>query len=134
MISRRQLLFFLGLLGLTEATYARAQNEGSSNTTNESLPPHCEALTLVWNTQADLIKTTETQRAKLEVAKQKESIGAEGRWWFDTDERGWKVTRPFAPGQIDSTHIFLVTYTISGSKVISWTVDTRKKEVSTATK
>ena len=136
MISRRRLLLLLGVVGFSfsETACARTQTEPESKTSNESLPPHCEALTLVWNTQAELIKATEIHRAKLEVAKQKEFIGAEGRWWFDTDERDWNVVRPFAPGGIDSTHMFIVTYTINGAKVLLWTVDTEKKEVAAVTK
>ena len=50
-------------------------------------------------------------------------------WWHDTQTREWKVKRPFAPGIIDSTHMFNVDYLIDGKTVGSWAVDTRHMTV-----
>jgi hypothetical protein len=49
---------------------------------------------------------------------------------MDTKERQWIVKRPFAPGDIDSTHMFVVAYKIEGKEVFRWAVDTRHKIVS----
>jgi hypothetical protein len=46
-------------------------------------------------------------------------------WWHDTKERTWSVRRPFDPGVLDSTHLFLVSYKIDGVTVATWQVDTR---------
>jgi hypothetical protein len=51
------------------------------------------------------------------------------KWWFDTEERTWVVQRPFAPGGIDSTHLFDVRYRVAGKQVAAWQVDTRKGTV-----
>jgi hypothetical protein len=100
-----------------------------SSDRNDSLSPHCEALSLVWKNQRDQIKELELKHASAEQKNQKEYVDAEGRWWFDTDDRRWTVTRPFSPGGIDSTHWFTVTYLVGVSEKLSWHVDTRKQEV-----
>ena len=123
MISRRRLLASLGFLGISipmPPPLAAAS----------VLPPHCEALTLVWSTQGQLIKAVELQHAKAEQSKQKEYVSPESRWWFDAEGRNWEVTRPFEPGDIDSTHMFIVRYHIDGKAVAAWNVDSSKKEVS----
>jgi hypothetical protein len=68
---------------------------------------------------------------ELVFAKAPERIRAVDRenWWHDTEERQWLVKRPFAPGTIDSTHLFTVSYRISGKQVAAWQVDTRKGTV-----
>jgi hypothetical protein len=48
--------------------------------------------------------------------------------WHDTITRSWSATRPVAPGVVDSTHWFQVTYSISDKIVASWSVDIRKKK------
>ena len=47
-------------------------------------------------------------------------------WWHDTKERTWSVKRPFDPGVLDTTHMFLVSYKIDGTIVATWQVDTRE--------
>jgi hypothetical protein len=122
MISRRRLLILLGFLGLPTI---RASAE-----VERSLPPHCEALSLVWSVQAEFIKAAELRHAKAEQSKRKEYVSPESRWWFDAEGRSWEVARPFEPGGIDSTHMFRVRYLINGQAVAAWNVDTREKEVS----
>jgi hypothetical protein len=78
--------------------------------------PHAAALELVFQKAAERIRAVDT-----------------ANWWHDTEERGWIVRRPFAPGTIDSTHLFNVTYQIAGKPVASWLVDTRKGTVDEAT-
>ena len=74
--------------------------------------PHAAALELVFATQAKRIRELD-----------------KGDWWLDTKERTWGVKRPFAPGTIDSTHLFVVTYRIDGKPVAAWNVDTRAGKV-----
>jgi hypothetical protein len=128
-ISRRRLLI---LLGLSSISAKRAACEGipdSKFSAKGELPPHCEALRLVWDTQADILQSLELQHAKAEQSKQKEYVTPESRWWFDTDGRSWEVARPFGPGTIDSTHLFTVHYLVKDKALASWSVDTRKKQV-----
>jgi hypothetical protein len=75
--------------------------------------PHAEALALVFQKAAERIRAVD---------------GAD--WWHDTEERTWTVRRPFAPGVIDSTHLFTVTYRIGDKRVAAWQVDTRAGTVS----
>ena len=137
MILRRTLLLGLAFVGLSRActrTSSSSLSQSSSTDVSGSLPPHCEALSLVWKTQEEQIKKLELKHAIAEQRKQKEHVEADGRWWFDTDERRWTVTRPFSPGGIDSTHWFTVTYLVGAAESLSWQVDTRKLEVSLITK
>lgn len=130
---RRTLLLTLGFVGLSGACAKPGrglQSVAFSPDGDDSLPPHCEALSLVWKKQRDQIKDLELKHATAEQKKQKEYVGPEDRWWFDTDQRHWTVARPFGPGGVDSTHWFTVTYSISESQKLSWHVDTRKQEVS----
>ena len=109
MIPRRALLIGLAFVGLSRActrTSSSSLSQAPSTEVSGSLPPHCEALSLVWKTQEEQIKKLELQHAIAQQQKRKEFVGAEGRWWFDTDERRWIVTRPFGPGGVDSTHLF----------------------------
>ena len=133
MILRRTMLLGLAFLGLSPACTkmsSHSLSQASSTDVSGSLPPHCEALSLVWKTQAEQIKKLELKHASAEQQKQKEYVEADGRWWFDTDERRWTVTRPFSPGGFDSTHWFTVTYLVGATGSLSWQVDTRKSEVS----
>jgi hypothetical protein len=50
-------------------------------------------------------------------------------WWSDTNERQWRVRRPFAPGFIDSTHSFVVSYSVAGKEITYWNVDTQTGKV-----
>ncbi len=137
MILRRTLLLGLAFVGLSRAcngTSSGSLSQDSPTDVSASLPPHCEALSLVWKTQKEEIKKLELKHAIAEQRKQKESVEADGRWWFDTDERRWSVTRPFGPGGFDSTHWFTVTYRVGETETLSWQVDTRKSEVSLITK
>ena len=133
MISRRHLLSTLGYLGigsfLFKNTYAQSKIKSSSSEEQKELPPHCEALSLVWNSQQKLIREVETQYAKAEQAKQKEYVSAESRWWFDTEKRSWEVNRPTPPGGIDTTHDFVVSYLIDGKVVAKWFVGTSDKQI-----
>jgi hypothetical protein len=132
MMLRRTLLLGLGLVGLSRVCgkpNSSLRSIPPSADGNDSLPPHCEALALVWKKQPDQIKELELRHANAEQKKQKEYVGADSRWWFDTDERRWTVARPFAPGGIDSTHWFTVTYIVGASEKLSWHVDTSKQEV-----
>jgi hypothetical protein len=70
--------------------------------------PHVEALELVFQKAADRIRAVDREN-----------------WWHDVKERTWAVQRPFAPGSIDSTHLFDVNYRIGGKQVAAWQVDTR---------
>jgi hypothetical protein len=84
--------------------------------------PHAEALALVL-------------RARGSDVRAAESPGPVGRpgaagWWHDTKERTWVVRRPFAPGVIDSTHLFDVSYRIDGKEAAAWMVDTRERTIS----
>jgi hypothetical protein len=74
--------------------------------------PHVEALELVFQKAADRIRAVDREN-----------------WWHDVKERAWAVQRPFAPGTIDSTHLFTVTYRIGGKQVAAWQVDTRAATV-----
>ena len=133
MILRRTLLLGLAFVGLSRActrTFLGSLAQAFSTDAGGSLPPHCEALSLVWKTQKEQIKKLELDHAAAEQRKHKEYITADSRWWFDTDERRWTVTRPFAPGVVDSTHWFTVTYLIGATESLSWQVDTRKSKVS----
>jgi hypothetical protein len=70
--------------------------------------PHGEALDLLFQKAADRIRAVDQEN-----------------WWHDVKERAWVVQRPFAPGTIDSTHLFTVNYRIGGTQVAAWQVDTR---------
>jgi hypothetical protein len=74
--------------------------------------PHVEALGLVFQKATDRIRAVD-----------------QANWWHDVQERAWVVQRPFAPGVIDSTHLFTVQYRIAGKQIAAWTVDTRRGTV-----
>ena len=75
--------------------------------------PHAEAIRLVLQTQQEQIH-------RLDDAE---------HWWLDTKERTWSARRTVAPGIIDSTHNFLVRYSVDGVIVGTWGVDTRRGTV-----
>jgi len=74
--------------------------------------PRAEAIRLVMSTQQDIIRKVDRND-----------------WWHDVKTREWKAKRPFYPGTIDSTHMFIVTYRIDGQLAQSWVVDTRNRTV-----
>lgn len=74
--------------------------------------PHAEAIQLVMSTQQAEIRKIDPND-----------------WWHDVKAREWKARRPFHPGTIDSTHMFVVTCRIDGQIAQSWLVDTRSKMV-----
>ena len=76
------------------------------------ISPHAQAIQLVMATQQKKIREVDRNN-----------------WWHDVKEREWKAKRPFYPGHIDTTHMFVVSYHIDGKAVHSWWVDTRKKTV-----
>jgi hypothetical protein len=92
------------------------------------MPPHCDALSLVWSTQQDFIHELEVgYRAEAQRGGH-EPVGGEG-WWFDLARRDWEVQRPVGPGIFDSTHWFTVCYRIEGQELATWFVDTREKKI-----
>jgi hypothetical protein len=74
--------------------------------------PHADAIQLVLKTQQARIREVDREN-----------------WEHDVKERAWVVRRPFAPGIIDSTHMFNVSYRIDGKEVATWFVDTAKGAV-----
>jgi hypothetical protein len=76
--------------------------------------PHAEALALVLLKDAEFIAHLESDHEN---------------WWHDTKKREWQVLRPFSPGDIDSTHLFIVVYSIDGTEQAQWNVDTRAGQV-----
>lgn len=93
------------LVGYALGGHARA-------TLDES--PHAAALALVLSTNAQAISQLEEDKVA---------------WWHDTKKRQWSVQRPFEPGGFDTTHLFLVVYTLDGTEMAQWTVDTRTKQL-----
>ena len=53
------------------------------------------------------------------------AVDSADSWWHDTKERSWTAKRPFEPGVLDTTHTFVVSYSIDGVVVATWDVDTR---------
>ena len=95
------------------ASYLIASSSSSSSVADTPArkperSPHAEALELVFQKAADRIRAVDQEN-----------------WWHDVKERAWAVQRPFAPGSIDSTHLFRVSYQIGGKQVAAWQVDTR---------
>ena len=128
MIARRNILLLLGYIGL--GSIFRINTLSARNASNvSSLPPHIEALSLVWSTQQAQIKAIESKHAVKDNVMGREAVNTEGRWWFDVDARNWEVARPYPPGTLDSTHLFDVRYLIKGKELGWWRVETRKKEV-----
>lgn len=109
-------------IGLPTRAFSRVIN--AKDETRKS--PHAEALALVMENQRE-----EIAKAELKHFKEKGTDwfkgGAEQYWWHDTIERSWSATRPFAPGLIDSTHYFIVTYSIDKDEIARWVVDTHKR-------
>jgi hypothetical protein len=89
------------------------------------LSPHGEAIALVIKNQKAEIEKVEAEHFGITGGDNLGGISKE-RWWHDTIERGWSASRPFAPGVINSTHYFIVSYRIGIAEVGRWSVDTRK--------
>lgn len=86
MMLRRTLLLGLAYVGLSRAcaeTSSSSVSQAPSTDVNDSLPPHCEALSLVWKTQQNRIKELELKHANAEQRNQEGFVGPDGRWWFD---------------------------------------------------
>ena len=82
MILRRTLLLGLGFVGLSRVCVkppSSSLSQAPSTDVSGSLSPHCEALSLVWKTQQDVIKELELSHANAEQQKRKEYVEAEGR-------------------------------------------------------
>jgi hypothetical protein len=87
---------------------------GAQAQRGEKVPtsPHADAIQLVLKTQQARIREVDREN-----------------WEHDVKDRAWVVRRPFAPGIIDSTHMFNVGYRIDGKEVATWFVDTAKGTV-----
>ena len=90
--------------------------------------PHADAISLV----------IKTQQKEMAVGEQKYFKEKGVDWWrgefeqyrwHDTIMRTWSVARPVAPGVVDSTHWFSVSYSINATVVCRWSVDTSKNKV-----
>ena len=112
MIRNPNVLLVLAVIASVVITLSLVRSSSADRTVAEE-SPHAQALALVFQTQQDKIREVDREN-----------------WWFDTKARDWEVRRPFAPGQIDSTHMFVVKYRIDGKEIFSWVVDTRAKTVS----
>lgn len=71
---------------------------------------HFQAISLVMELRASEIAEFEDLNSK----------------WHDTQTRTWSVRRPFDPGVLDTTHYFEVSYSIGGTAVATWIVNTRR--------
>jgi hypothetical protein len=89
------------------------------------LSPHGDAIALVIKNQKAEIEKVEAEHFGVTGGDKLGGISQE-RWWHDTIERSWSASRPFAPGVIDSTHYFIVSYRIGDAEMGRWSVDTRK--------
>ena len=100
-------------LGLFLILFATPASVMAQDYLSQTESPHAQAIRLVTQVRADEIK----------------GVDDNPDWWHDTKERVWSVKRPFAPGMIDSTHYFVVSYTIDGRVVGTWSVNTRTGQV-----
>ena len=126
MFSRRSLIKTLTFFG---AGTVLSGTSSGQKCNNRYEVPHSEALKLVWRDQQIVINDIELQFAAAALKKENRTESPNGQSWLDTDVRRWDVQRPFAPGDVDSTHLFTVTYFINDSEVGSWQVDTRNYKV-----
>lgn len=105
------IIILFTLIGV-QVAHGQAQKESK-----QQLSPHSVALMLVLEQKKDEI-------AKLD----NEKLGNEDNM-LDIKERSWIVIRPFSPGIVDSTHMFIVTYRIDNHVIKSWNVDIRDRTV-----
>ena len=122
-MDRRKLIGLLGTLPfsytLSRLVHARESDSSES--------PHAQAISLVIESQRKEIEDGEMQYFREHGVDWWRGEPSQYRW-HDTFTRSWSVTRPVAPGVIDSTHWFMVSYSINGIVACSWSVDTRKKK------
>jgi hypothetical protein len=103
-----RVLFAVLIAGLAAyALGAQGRNDPKVQTS-----PHADAIQLVFKTQQARIREVDREN-----------------WEHDVKDRAWVIRRPFAPGIIDSTHMFNVCYRIDGKEVATWFVDTAKGTV-----
>jgi hypothetical protein len=103
-----RVLFAVLIAGLA----AYALGDQGRNDPKVQTSPHADAIQLVLKTQQARIREVDREN-----------------WEHDVKDRAWVVRRPFAPGIIDSTHMFNVCYRIDGKEVATWFVDTAKGTV-----
>jgi hypothetical protein len=104
-ISSTIIIILSFIAGITVATVNQSSKETETS-------PHAEAIRLVFDNQQKFIRELDKEN-----------------WWHDVKKREWVVERPFAPGIMDSTHMFTVYYKIDGKEVEAWIVDTEKRTV-----
>jgi len=128
-MKRRKLIGLLSLLipsafVLRSASIACAGLTPSKDSADRS--PQGEAIALVME-----IHRTKLAEAEFKHFEERGTDwfrgGNKQYWWHDTITRTWSAWRPFAPGVIDSTHFFVVAYSIGDTEVGRWSVDTRKR-------
>jgi hypothetical protein len=125
-MNRRNLFERLGIviLGLTAIPFSKIVSAKDKTASSQS-----EAIALVIDKQQKEIAQAETNYFK-ENGVDWWRGEIEQYHWHDTISRTWTAIRTFAPGIIDSTHSFIVTYAINNKPVCYWTVDTEKNKVS----
>jgi hypothetical protein len=111
-LKKQNIVIAISIFAICLSTISLVRSSPIETTPAEE-SPHAQALALVF----------QLQQAKIREIERED-------WWLDTKVRQWEVKRPFAPGQIDTTHTFIVTYKIDGKQVFWWAVDTRSKTVS----
>ncbi|HLR05597.1 MAG TPA: hypothetical protein VK117_07285 [Pyrinomonadaceae bacterium] len=133
---RRKLITLLGAIlpVISFRSTVLASKSAADPVQSDSLKsPHAEALSLVLERQQDEISKAELSNFGGHGTDRFRG-SKEQYWWFDTIPRSWSVSRPFAPGQIDSTHWFLVSYVVDKTEICSWFVDTAKRTVQLSAK
>jgi len=128
-MNRRRLIRFVSLLipavlGLRPTALSQVSDPPLRE--EFDLSPHGEAISLVIESQKAHIEKVESEHFRVTRTDRLSGISRE-HWWHDTIERSWSASRPFAPGVIDSTHYFIVSYRIAYAEVGRWSVDTRKR-------
>jgi hypothetical protein len=122
-MNRRKLIGLLGSLPFSYSLFRLMDVRGSVS----SASPHADAISLVIESQRKEIERGEMQYLREHGVDWWRGEPSQYRW-HDTITRSWSVTRPVAPGVVDSTHWFVVGYSINGVVVCSWSVDTRKRK------
>ena|SRR5260370_28864136 len=128
-MNRRRLIRFVSLLipaALGLRSNALSQVSGPTLREEFDLSPHGEAISLVIESKRAHIEKLEAEQFRVTGIDKLSGISQE-HWWHDTVERSWSASRPFAPGVIDSTHYFIVSYRIAHAEVGRWSVDTHKR-------
>src|ERR1700741_2520221 len=122
-MNRRNLIRRLATLAFSYTVFRSLDVRGSVS----SETPHAEAITVVLSSHQKEIEEGELKYFRDHGVGPWRGELAQYRW-HDTFTRSWSVTRPVAPGVVDSTHWFIVAYSINGVLVCSWSVDTRAKK------